>query len=472
MIVAKFGGGAMSTSKTVKKVIEMILHDRKRRIIVVSAPGKRPEVAGDTKVTDLLIACSESKDKPRKLKGLVGDIAGRYREIARGLGLDEGIAAEFDEIIEKRISKKDKNYLRYMDGVKALGEETAARFLAAALTAMGHKARFVSPEEIGLLVTTEYGNALPLPEGFKNLKKLKAKIKNNKDIIVFPGFYGITEGGRIATFSRGGSDLTGSLVAAAVQAEVYENFTDVQGIFCANPMYLDNVKPRKIERLTFQELRELSYSGFSVFHDEAILPVMTLKKPVPIHLRDFRYPEKRGTMIVGDRDHLRGHIIGIAAEKGFVSITVHKNLMNREIGFGRRLFQILEEKGLSYEHSPSGIDSISVVLKKHGLTAGLLKEIERELKSRLGVDSVKVEKGLAMIAIVGLGMKESIGTAARATRAFSKAGVNIEMISQGASEISIFFAVREKDVNAAVTSLYNRLIRKEKTPYLSEIYRS
>jgi len=472
MIVAKFGGGAMATSDTVKKVIEMILHDPKRRIIVVSAPGKRPEVKNDAKVTDLLIACAENRDKPRNLKSLVGNIGGRYREIARGLGLDEGIAEEFDAIIEKRIARKDGNHLRYMDGVKALGEETAARFLATALAALGHPARFVSPEEIGLLVTSEYGNAQPLPEGFRNLKKLKTIVNNSGDILVFPGFYGITEDGNIATFSRGGSDLTGSLAAAAVQAEVYENFTDVQGIFCANPAYLENVPPRKIERLTFQELRELSYSGFSVFHDEAILPVMILKEPVPIHLRDFRFPEKQGTWIVGERHYMKGHIIGIAAEKGFLSITVHKHLMNREIGFGRRLFEVFEKKGLSYEHSPSGIDSISVVLKDKGISAGLLKELERDLKKELGVDSVKVETGLAMIAIVGLGMKESIGIAARATGAISKARVNIEMISQGASEISIFYAVNEEDVKKAVTSLYNRLVRKSKTPYLSEIYRS
>lgn len=468
MIVAKFGGGAMATSETVKKVIEMILHDKGRRIVVVSAPGRRDYVKNDIKVTDLLIACSECRDDKSKLKKLVHEISGRYSEIARGLGLDESIASEFDALIEKRISIKDKNAARYMDQVKALGEETSARFLAAALNALGHPAEFVSPEQAGLIVSSQYGNAYPLPVAYKNL----AALKKTKKIIVFPGFYGITEDGHIATFSRGGSDLTGSILAAAVGAEVYENFTDVQGIFCANPVFLNNVKPRKIERLTFQELRELSYSGFSVFHDEAILPVMTAKKPVPIHLRDFRYPDKQGTMIVDERRYLKGRIIGVAADKGFMSFTVSKSLMNREIGFGRRLLEIFEKKGLSYDHAPSGIDSISVVLKQGRMNAATIKELEKDIYSQLGADTVKVETGLAMIAIVGLGMNESIGIAARATSAISRAKANIEMISQGASEISIFYAVREEDVNAAVTSLYNSLIRRSKTPYLSETYSS
>lgn len=469
MIVAKFGGGAMATSSTVNKVIEMILHNSDRRIIVVSAPGRRDHVKDDTKVTDLLIACSECRDDKTKLKKLVHEISERYMEIARGLGLDEAIASEFDALIEKRISLKDKNPARYMDQVKALGEETSARFLAAALNALGHPAVFISPEEAGLIVSSQYGNAYPLQVAYKNLSKLK----NTKKLIVFPGFYGITEDGHIATFSRGGSDLTGSILAAAVGAEVYENFTDVQGIFCANPIYLNDVKPRKIERLTFHELRELSYSGFSVFHDEAILPVMTAKTPVPIHLRDFRYPEKQGTMIVDERRYMKGRIIGVAADKGFVSVTVSKSLMNREIGFGRRLLEIFENHGLSYDHSPSGIDTISVVLKKQGkLNSALIKVLEKDIYTQLGADSVKVETGLAMIAIVGLGMHESIGIAARATTAISRAKVNIEMISQGASEISIFYAVNEDDVNAAVTSLYNSLIRRTKTPYLSETYTS
>jgi len=458
----------MATSETVKKVINMIRADNRRRIIVVSAPGKRPEVKNDEKVTDLLIACSEQRNSPAERMRIVEQIADRYREIARGLGLDPSLVENFATLIDDRISRKDSNRLRYMDSVKALGEETAARFLAAALDALGIPAKFISPEEAGLLVTDEYANARPLPQALKNIRK---KLVRQKKIVVFPGFYGITEDGHVATFSRGGSDLTGSLVAAAVQAEVYENFTDVPGIYCTAPNMLLKGKPRRIGRLTFQELRELSYSGFSVFHDEAILPVMSLREPVPIHLRDYRYPDKEGTWIVSERKYIKGRIIGIAADRGFVSFTVTKNLMNREVGFGRRLLEIFESHGLSYDHSPSGIDSISIVLREQGiLNDRKIEEITKQVQRELGADSVKVEKDLAMIAIVGLGMNESIGIAARTTRAISRARVNIEMISQGASEISIFYAVKEKDIKKAVTSLYNSLIRYSKTPYLSELY--
>ncbi len=467
MIVAKFGGGAMATSSSVKKVIEMIRHNPARRIIVVSAPGARKEISkNDPKVTDLLIACANSRDNAKKRAEIINSIAARYEEIVGGLAIDKSLAEMCRSDLEKRVMTDDPNQDRYMDMIKAFGEEYSARFFAAALTAAGLKAKFVSPQEAGLYVTPEYAGALPLEKSAANL----ATLARTREIIVFPGFYGITEDGHIATFSRGGSDLTGSILAAAVNADVYENFTDVPGIFAVNPKYLTTSKPRKIDRLTFDELRELSYSGFTVFHDEAIMPIMNMKKPVPIHVRDYRHPDLEGTLIVGKRKSDGGKVVGIAADTGFISFTVSKMLMNREIGFGRKLLGIFESRGLSYEHSPSGIDTISVVLKEGGkFDAAFTEAIVKDIYDELNVDNVKIERNLAMLVIVGQGMKESVGMASRATAAIARAHVNIEMISQGASEISICFGIKSRDVAAAVTCLYNSLIRYAKTPYLAPV---
>ncbi len=465
MIVGKFGGGAMASSSTIKDVMKMIKRDPERKIIVVSAPGRRPGIDNDTKVTDLLIKCGQDRNKPGKCKKTASEIVRRYEEIACGLGVNPELTDRCRDDLRERIDSKESNTAKYMDKLKAFGEEYSARLLAAALDVGGVPAKFVSPAEAGMTVTDNFGDTELDPASYK---RIGAKLSKPKKVIVFPGFYGMTKDGAAATFARGGSDITGAILAAAVGAKIYENFTDVPGIFCTAPDLLIGVKPRKIHRLSFDELRELSYSGFNVFHHEAMLPVMELDRPVPIHVRDYRLPKTRGTLIVGGRKYMKGKIIGIAAEKGFISYTITKRLMNRELGFGRRLFQIIEDKGISYEHSPSGIDSISVIIKKDDdFTTALKKELGDAMEKQLG-GCVKIEDNLAMLAIVGLGMKESVGIAARAFGAIADAGVNIEMISQGASELSIFIGVKEKDTRKAVTALYNRLVRSTpRTPYLS-----
>jgi aspartate kinase len=454
MIVAKFGGTPMACSENVKKVISMILGDARRRIIVVSAPGAR--FKGDRKVTDLLIDAAGKTGAAARM-ALVDDIADRYAEIAVGIGasLDLIEAAKSDLI--KRLAAKDKNTSRKMDAIKAFGEEWSARILADAFKRSGHKARFVDPHGCGLVVTPQYGNATPDKCSYGKL----AKLARYKGITVFPGFYGFTSDGHIATFSRGGSDLTGAIVAAAVKAKVYENFSDVPGIYAANPKIVTNPIPKIIPKLTFRELRELAYSGFAVFHDEAVQPILESKIEIPIHVRHFAYPKKEGTWIVRARKAGHGGAAGIASDFGFISINLEKHMMNREIGFGRTLLEIFEKRGLSYEHSPSSIDSISVVLKSKGLTKNMLDEILSEIRKTLNPDIIRVQDNLAMIAIVGEGMKESVGLAARATRAIADAKVNIEMISQGASEINIVFGVDEKSAAPAVNSLYKALIVKK-----------
>ncbi|HOX29316.1 MAG TPA: aspartate kinase, partial [bacterium] len=342
-----------------------------------------------------------------------------------------------------------------LDLVKAFGEEWSARVLADAISKMGFGARFLDPREAGIKVTPVFGNASPEKSSYKNLEKLSG----TKDILVVPGFYGATSSGETATFSRGGSDLTGSLIAAAVKARVYENFSDVPGIYAASPKLLKSPKPRIIPKLTFRELRELAYSGFSVFHDEAVQPILQHAPGVPIHVRHFAFPEKEGTWIVRMRKAQRGIPAGIAADFGFVAINLEKHMMNKEIGFGRKLLQIFEDHKISYEHSPSGIDSISVVFKiRKGIGQKEIDEIIQEIEKKLKPETIKVQRGLAMIAIVGEGMKESVGIAARATSAISDSKTNIEMITQGASEISIVYGVAEKNVQKTVRSLYKRLI--------------
>jgi len=475
VIVCKFGGTPMASAENVEKVIEMILANPKRRIIVVSAPGARAKgdkkitdlligaakahMPDNRKVTDLLISAGKSEQDSSDQKKFMRDIVSRFAEVSARTGAGLDIMEQAVEDLEARLTKKDKNPLRRMDSIKAYGEEWSARILAEALCRRGIEARYVDPKEAGMVVTPEFGNSQPLEACYKNL----AALGDSQEIIIFPGFYGYTKGGEIATFSRGGSDLTGSIIAAAVKAKVYENFSDVPGIYAANPKTIEKPMPKIINKLTFRELRELAYSGFSVFHDEAVQPILEYAPDVPIHVRHYARPDAEGTWIVRHRIAPKHEVSGIAADFGFVSINVEKNLMNREIGFGRKLLEIFEDRKISYEHSPSSIDSISVVFKmKKDAPPELLDSIVADIEKTLHPDSIRTKKDLAMICIVGEGMKDSIGIAARASAAISTAKVNIEMITQGASEISIVFGVEHKDVDRAVKSLYLKLVHNKK----------
>ncbi|HOC94173.1 MAG TPA: aspartate kinase [bacterium] len=462
MIVAKFGGSSLANAANFNMVMNTIESDDRRKIIVVSAPGAR--FKGDTKVTDLLIKAARATPGSSEAKGFVEDICARLAEIAEGVGAGTQCVSGAEADLMGRLAMDASQKEMRLDAVKAFGEEWCARVMAAAFSARGKKAKFIDPREAGMSVTTEYGNARQTNGCYKKLSKLA----NYDGITVVPGFYGGTSRGSIATFSRGGSDLSGSIIAAAVKAEAYENFSDVPGICAADPGIVDN--PRLISELTFRELRELTYSGFSVFHDEAIRPLVEHAPDIPILVR---HSDGRDTFtkIVNDRKQDDNCVVGIAADTNFVSFNVEKHLMNREIGYGRKLLHIIEKKGLSFEHTPSSIDSISVIIRlpkeydpktksinqeivaaNKATVAGLLEDIKTKLNP--APDIVKADTGLAMIAIVGEGMKESVGTAAKATAAFASASANIEMISQGASEISIVFGVMESRVGDAVRSLY------------------
>jgi aspartate kinase len=442
--VAKFGGSSLADAAQIRKVCDIILSDPERRLIVVSAPGKRHK--GDTKVTDLLIACAKARLAGGAAEDELEAVVGRYADIARDLGLGTDLADRITADLRQRLAMPTDNAAQFMDTMKAAGEDNSARLVAAYLAGQGHAAAYVSPAEAGLVVSHEYGNAQVLPESYARL----AALGQRPGITIFPGFFGVSPQGAVVTFPRGGSDITGSILAAAVKADVYENFTDVDSVLVVNPDLVAN--PRALPELTYREMRELSYAGFSVFHEEALEPVF--HAGVPVCIRNTNNPSAPGTCISLDRVCPIGQIAGIAAAPGFCTIYVSKYLMNREVGFGRRLLQIVEEEGLSYEHTPSGIDNVSVILHEDGFSPEAEARVVERIRRDLGVDDVSVERGLALVMIVGECMRHVVGIAARATAAFARADVNIEMINQGSSEVSMMFGVTTKDMGRAVQALY------------------
>jgi aspartate kinase len=314
----------------------------------------------------------------------------------------------------------------------------------------GLPARYVDPREAGMLLSEDFGNAQVLPESYTRL----AALRSVAETVIFPGFFGYTQRGQVATFPRGGSDITGSILAAAVGAHLYENFTDVDSVFAVDPRIIPDARP--IPVLTYREMRELSYAGFGVFHDEAIVPVVQAK--IPICIKNTNRPEAPGTLIVPQRKYRHGEVIGIASAGGFSTIYLSKYMMNREVGFGRRLLQILEQEQLSFEHVPSGIDSLSVVLRRVALTRKKEEHVLNRIREELRPDDVTIEHDLALIMVVGEGMRYSVGMAAKACAALANSGVNVEMINQGSSEISIMFGVKEMDHKTAVEALGRALL--------------
>ncbi len=443
MKVAKFGGTSVANGAQIRKVFEIVRSDPERKVVVVSAPGKR--FSDDIKTTDLLIALAEKYLQHGEAKEEFDAVIQRYRDIAEELNLDEEIVEEIEADFQERLTW-DVSPERFVDCIKAGGEDNNAKLVARYCQRQGLNAVYVSPKEAGLLVSDEIGNAQVLPESYDNLYKLRER----EEIIVFPGFFGYSPEGNLVTFPRGGSDITGAILAAALKADLYENFTDVDSVYAVNPNIVEN--PKEITELTYKEMRELSYAGFGVFHAEALAPAF--RAGIPVCVKNTNNPQAPGTMIVAERKHNGNPVVGIAYDNGFLNTYVEKYLMNREIGFGRRLLQIFEEEGLSYEHTPSGIDSINVIFRAKQLDeekeARLLKRIETELHP----DKVTLERNIALIMIVGEGMNQTIGVAAKAVTAIQNANVNIAMINQGSSEVSMMFGVKESDAKKAVKSIY------------------
>ncbi len=429
--VVKFGGSSLASAEQFRKVGEIIKADPTRKYVVPSAPGKR--FKDDTKVTDMLYACYDLAEQDKDFSDALAKIAARYQEIIDGLGLELSLEEEFS-LIEKNFKEKaGKNYAasrgEYLNGI-IMADYLGFTFIDAATV--------IKFTEDGML-DADFTDEL-----------LSARLADC-DCAVVPGFYGSMPDGTVRTFSRGGSDITGSIVAKAAKVDVYENWTDVSGFLIADPRIIDN--PVGIEVITYKELRELSYMGAGVLHEDAIFPVR--QQGIPINIRNTNAPEDAGTWIVGSTCQKSKYVItGIAGKKGFCSVNIEKDMMNSEIGFGRKVLQAFEENGISFEHVPSGIDTMTVFVHQDEF-------MHKEQKVVAGIhrlaqpDSIEIESDLALIAVVGRGMKSTRGTAGRIFSALAHANVNVRMIDQGSSEQNIIIGVANADFEAAIKAVYD-----------------
>jgi len=449
MKIAKFGGSSLADAVQIKKVCDIILSDPERHIIVVSAPGKRDKT--DIKVTDLLIAVAKARLAGEDYEDELLKVIERFKSIATELEIPE-IIGDIESNLRSIADAPYSDDIMYLDSVKAMGEDSNARLIAAYLTSVGHPAQYCNPKKWGLyLEHNKAGKAVILGESYDNLENLKYE----KKLCIFPGFYGYSKSGQIITFSRGGSDITGSILAGAVSADVYENWTDVDNVYAVNPALVKN--PFPITEITYDEMRELAYAGFSVLHEEALYPVYI--RGIPVHIRNTNNPSASGTKIVSKRTHYDSLVTGVAGERGFLTITISKYLMNQQIGFLVELLKIFAEEGISIEHMPSGIDSVTLIIRKKYWNDEKEQIIVNRIKNELSADEVHIERDLAIVMIVGQAMEKSVGIMARAATALSAAGINLKIVNQGASEISLMFGVAEEYCSYAIRVLYKELFR-------------
>ena len=428
--VVKFGGSSLASADQFKKVGAIILEDENRRYVVPSAPGKR--FSSDTKVTDMLYACYDTAVKGDDFSVQLENIKARYQEIIDELALDCSLDEDF-EIIRKNFQNKAG-----ADYAASRGEFLNGKIMSSYL---GFE--FVDAAEVVRFNDDGSFN----DEATNDL--LSERLEGMQTAVV-PGFYGAKADGTVVTFSRGGSDITGSLVALAARADLYENWTDVSGFLIADPRIVKN--PKSIETITYKELRELSYMGASVLHEDAIFPVR--KAGIPINIRNTNAPEDKGTLIVESTCRQPKYTItGIAGTDGFASITIEKAMMNSAIGFCRKVLQVFEDNGISIEHMPSGIDTMTIFVNKNAFEEKeqkILSDIQRAVQP----DHIELESDLALIAVVGRGMKSTRGTAGRIFSALAHAHINVKMIDQGSSELNIIVGVKHEDFKDAIRALY------------------
>lgn len=454
MKVIKFGGSSLASAKQLTKVLNIVKSDSNRRFVVVSAPGKRD--ANDTKVTDALIKYYNAYTSGQDVTEVQNWIIERYQSIVNELNLGSTIMKKVSDAIKHLASEPIEGNDFLYDTFLAAGEDNNAKLIAEYFSKNGVPARYIHPKQAGIIVTSEPGNARILPSSYDKLENLR----DYQEVLVIPGFFGTTVDNQICTFSRGGSDITGSIVAAGVKADLYENFTDVDGIFAAHPGVVH--KPHSIPELTYKEMRELAYAGFSVLHDEALIPAYRGK--IPLVIKNTNNPSHPGTKIVLAHEGMEVPVVGIAGDDNFVSINISKYLMNREVGFGRKVLQILEDLNIRWEHMPTGIDDMSIVLRERELTPIKEQEIITQLTRKLEVDEVNIQRGLSIIMIVGENMKSHIGVTASATKALSDQHINLAMISQGSSEVSVMFVIETAKEKEAVRALYKAFFGLTKKP--------
>lgn len=439
LIVAKFGGSSLASGKQFKKVKKIIEDNPNRRVVVPSAPGRRDEK--DNKVTDLLYLCKQTADQKLPISEILELIKNRYDNIAKEIGVDIDFDQDFIEIKRNLIHGTSEAY------AASRGEYLNGKLLAKYL---GYE--FVDAKDV--IVISRSTGMTRWEETQANIDRIFA----DKDRVVVPGFYGSTIKGDIITFSRGGSDVTGSVLAGGLGAALYENWTDVSGFLMADPHIVSN--PEIVHTITYNELRELSYMGASVIHEEAMFPAM--KSKIPINIRNTNHPEDQGTMIVEDSPSLKRDqvITGVSGKKGFTIINIEKMLMNREKGFLRRLLSILETNDISVEHIPSGIDTVSLVMADSEIDTKREK-VMAEIKNQIEPDFLSMHSDLAIIAIVGESMEYRVGISKKVFGALGDADINIRMISQGSSEISIFVGVENDSMEKGIRAIYEAFAKEE-----------
>lgn len=435
--VVKFGGSSLADAAQFKKVGQIIHEDESRRYVIPSAPGKRfPE---DVKVTDMLYKCYGAAVREKNFTKQLEEIQQRYQGIIDGLGLDLSLDKEFEIIRQNFGQKAGREYAasrgEYLNGI-----------------IMAHYLGFEFIDAAEVIAFDENGSLL-----VDQTNDLLSERLSHTEKAVIPGFYGADPNGNVKTFSRGGSDVTGSLVAKAIHADMYENWTDVSGFLIADPRIIKN--PKGIETITYKELRELSYMGATVLHEDAIFPVR--KEGIPINIRNTNAPEEKGTLIVeGTCRKPKYTITGIAGKRGFASITIEKAMMNSEVGFGRKVLEVFENEGISFEHMPTGIDTMTIFVQQDEFEEHeqrVISGIHRAVEP----DDVELESDLALIAVVGRGMKQTRGTAGRIFSALAHAHVNVKMIDQGSSELNIIIGVREHDFEAAIQAIYDIFVNTQ-----------
>ena len=437
--VVKFGGSSLADAKQFKKVADIILADPTRRFVVASAPGKR--YLEDIKVTDMLYRCYELASEGEEFDEEFEAIKTRYNDIISDLGIEDFSLDKDFEMIKGAFS-----HMAGRDYAASRGESLNSKVLAKYLG-------FDFIDAAKYIFFDDAGNF----DWNKTSEKLVPKLSKT-EYAVIPGFYGSMPNGTIKTFSRGGSDVTGSIVARAASAKLYENWTDVSGFLICDPRIINNPVP--INTITYAELRELAYMGATVLHEDAIFPVRAAG--IPVNIKNTNCPEDRGTMIVSETAEPCEHIItGIAGKKGMSVINIEKDKMNSEVGFGRNVLRALEKSNVSFEHMPSGVDTMSVVIQTDAL-AGKETTILDEIRSRVHPDQLFIENDLALIAVVGRGMKSARGTAAILFTALAEARVNIKMIDQGSSELNIIIGVDDQDFEVAMRAIYDAFIKVNK----------
>ena len=433
-IVTKFGGSSLADANQFRKVKEIVLSNKNRKIVVPSAPGKKN--AKDFKITDLLYLCHSHIESSISLDDVFALISKRYKDIVSDLNLSLDIDYHLNKIKEDLENGASKDYAasrgEYLNGI------ILANYL---------DFQFIDAKDV--ILFNKYG-CLDTEATYDSLQKI---IGNDSNVII-PGFYGSDSNGNIVTFSRGGSDVTGALVAASINAELYENWTDVSGFLMADPRIVKN--PMQIRKITYRELRELSYMGASVLHEESVFPVRDAG--IPINIKNTNNPSDPGTLIVKDMDpDFNNPVKGIAGKKDFTVISIEKAMMNSELGFCRKVLSVLEQNNISFENMPSGIDTVCVVISDAQLknkTDILVDEIKRTCTP----DSIVVHPNMALIATVGNGMSSNKGVAAKIFTSLSESNINIRMIDQGSSEINILIGIENDDFEKGINAIYNAFI--------------